>query len=229
MTYFIFFVLGAALYVLASFAADWKILALFVGCFCIIASMYGGGFATIPAYLADMFGTQFVGAIHGRLLTAWSTAGIVGPVIVNYLHDTRQAEGIAPDQIYGPIFYILAGLLVVGFIANLLVRPVNHKWHMSEAEVAAEHAKLQGGAHRSGDGLVRHRQGRARRQVGAVLAARRHSACLGHLEHGREGARAVPLAESPEELASRHAASERSRRGRRGSVGVVLSGSERPA
>ncbi len=78
-TYFIFFVLGAAMYVLASFAADWKILALFVACFCVIASMYGGGFATIPAYLADMFGTQFVGAIHGRLLTAWSTAGIVGP------------------------------------------------------------------------------------------------------------------------------------------------------
>ena len=114
---------------------------MFVACFCVIASMYGGGFATIPAYLADMFGTQFVGAIHGRLLTAWSTAGILGPVIVNYMHDTRQAEGIAPDQIYGPIFYILAGLLVVGFVANLLVRPVNPKWHMSEDDLAAEHAK----------------------------------------------------------------------------------------
>jgi len=142
VTYFIFFVLGAALYVLAASAAEWKILALFVGAFCIIASMYGGGFATIPAYLADMFGTQFVGAIHGRLLTAWSTAGILGPVVVNYFHDTRAAEGIAPDQIYGPIFYILAAMLVVGFIANLLVRPVNPKWHMSEAELAAEHAKL---------------------------------------------------------------------------------------
>jgi MFS family permease len=151
-TYFIFFVLGAAMYVLASFAAEWKILALFVAAFCIIASMYGGGFATIPAYLADMFGTQFVGAIHGRLLTAWSTAGIVGPVIVNYMHDTRQAAGIAPDQIYGPIFYTLAGLLVVGFIANLLVRPVNHKWHMSEADVATEQAKHKpsGTAHTTG-------------------------------------------------------------------------------
>jgi MFS family permease len=145
-TYFIFFVLGAAMYILASFAAEWKILALFVAAFCIIASMYGGGFATIPAYLADMFGTQFVGAIHGRLLTAWSTAGIVGPVIVNYMHDTRQAAGIAPDQIYGPIFYTLAGLLVVGFIANLLVRPVNHKWHMSEADVATEQAKHKSSA-----------------------------------------------------------------------------------
>jgi MFS family permease len=123
-TYFIFFVLGAGLYVLASFAAEWKILALFVGCFCVI-------------------GTQFVGAIHGRLLTAWSTAGILGPVVVNYLHDTRLAEGIAPDQIYGPIFYILAGMLVLGFVANLLVRPVNPKWHMSEAEVSAEQAKLR--------------------------------------------------------------------------------------
>ncbi len=101
VTYFIFFVLGGALYVLASFAADWKILALFVGSFCIIASMYGGGFATIPAYLADIFGTQFVGAIHGRLLTAWSTAGIVGPVIVNYLHDTRRRAAWRPIRSMG--------------------------------------------------------------------------------------------------------------------------------
>ena len=141
-TYFIFFVLGGALYVLASFAADWKILALFVASFCIIASMYGGGFATIPAYLADIFGTQFVGAIHGRLLTAWSTAGIIGPVIVNYLHDTRLASGVAPDQVYGPIFYILAGMLVVGFVANLMVRPVNPKWHMTEEQLVQERAKL---------------------------------------------------------------------------------------
>ncbi len=143
VTYFIFFTLGAAMYVLASFGADWKSLALFVLCFCIIASMYGGGFATIPAYLADMFGTQFVGAIHGRLLTAWSTAGILGPVVVNYLHDTRLASGVPPDQVYGPIFYILAGMLVVGFIANLLVRPVDPKWHMTDEAVAAEQAKLK--------------------------------------------------------------------------------------
>ncbi len=141
-TYFIFFVLGIALYVLASFGAEWKSLAIVVAAFCIIASMYGGGFATIPAYLADMFGTQFVGAIHGRLLTAWSTAGIVGPVIVNYLHDKRVAEGIPPDQIYSPIYYVLAGLLVVGFLANLLVRPVNPKWHMSDAELAEVRAQF---------------------------------------------------------------------------------------
>ena len=142
MTYFIFFTLGAVLYVLAASAADWKVLWLFVICFCVIASMYGGGFSTVPAYLADIFGTQFVGAIHGRLLTAWSTAGIVGPVIVNYLHDTRYAQGISPDKLYGEIFYILAGLLVVGFIANLMIRPVDPKWHMKDTEVAVEQAKL---------------------------------------------------------------------------------------
>ncbi len=137
-TYAIFFVLGIALYVLASVAAGWKSLGIFVACFCVIASMYGGGFATIPAYLADMFGTQFVGAIHGRLLTAWSTAGILGPVVVNYLHDIRLEQGIPADQIYAPIFYVLAGMLVVGLLANLLVRPVDDHHFMSDEELARE-------------------------------------------------------------------------------------------
>jgi MFS family permease len=135
--------------------AGFKSLALFVGSFCVIASMYGGGFATIPAYLADMFGTQFVGAIHGRLLTAWSTAGILGPVVVNYMHDTGIEAGVPFDQIYAPIFLTLAGLLVIGFIANLLVKPVADKYFMTDAELAHEH-KL---AHDksiavNGDGLV---------------------------------------------------------------------------
>lgn len=137
-TYFIFFVLGIAMYLLASAAAGWKSLPIFVLSFCVIASMYGGGFATIPAYLADMFGTQFVGAIHGRLLTAWSTAGILGPVIVNYMHDVRLEAKVPFDQIYGPIFYVLAAMLVVGFIANLLVRPVADRFFMSDAELAVE-------------------------------------------------------------------------------------------
>lgn len=137
-TYIIFFVLGTALYLLASNFAGSKSLGLFVACFCVIGSMYGGGFATIPAYLADMFGTQFVGAIHGRLLTAWSTAGIVGPVVVNYMHDMRQESKVPFDQIYGPIFYVLAGMLVVGFVANLLVRPVDEKFFMSDEELAKE-------------------------------------------------------------------------------------------
>jgi hypothetical protein len=100
--------------------------------------MYGGGFATIPAYLADMFGTQFVGAIHGRLLTAWSTAGILGPVVVNYMHDMRLEAGVPFDQIYAPIFYVLAAMLAIGLLANLLVKPVSDKFFMSDAELAAE-------------------------------------------------------------------------------------------
>lgn len=138
-TYFIFFILGAFLYCAASYLAGYKALALFVACFCIIASMYGGGFATIPAYLADMFGTQFVGAIHGRLLTAWSTAGILGPVVVNYMHDTRLEAGVPYDQIYAPILITLAGLLVVGFIANMLVKPVADQDFMTDAELEAVH------------------------------------------------------------------------------------------
>ncbi|MEI7574136.1 MAG: hypothetical protein RLZZ349_797 [Pseudomonadota bacterium] len=137
-TYYIFFVLGAIMYCTATYVAGFKSLALFVASFCVIASMYGGGFATIPAYLADMFGTQFVGAIHGRLLTAWSTAGILGPVVVNYMHDTRLEANIPFDQIYAPIFMVLAGLLVVGFIANLLVKPVDEKYYMTDAELEAE-------------------------------------------------------------------------------------------
>ena len=143
MTYYTFFTLGFLCYAAAPTLATLGMLGVFAAAFCLIASMYGGGFATIPAYLADIFGTQFVGAIHGRLLTAWSTAGIVGPVIVNYMHDARKAEGIPPDQIYHPIFYVLAGLLVAGFIANLLIRPLHKKWFMSEEEVAALQAKLR--------------------------------------------------------------------------------------
>ena len=139
-TYFIFFTLGAILYCTATYMAGLKSLALFVACFCVIASMYGGGFATIPAYLADMFGTQFVGAIHGRLLTAWSTAGILGPVIVNYLHDTRLEAGVPFDKIYAPIFVVLACLLVVGFVANLLVKPVADKYFMTDTELEAVRA-----------------------------------------------------------------------------------------
>ena len=85
-----------------------------------------------------MFGTQFVGAIHGRLLTAWSTAGILGPVAVNYLHDIRLEQKVPFDQIYGPIFYVLAAMLVVGLLANMLVRPVADRHFMSAEELAIE-------------------------------------------------------------------------------------------
>jgi MFS family permease len=140
-TYFIFFVLGGMMFATAAMAAGSGSVAVFVLALCVIASMYGGGFSTLPAYLADMFGTQFVGAILGRLLTAWSTAGIVGPVIVNYMHDVRVEQQVPYDQIYIPIFYVLIGLLVVGFIANLLVRPVADHFFMTDAELAE--AKMQ--------------------------------------------------------------------------------------
>jgi MFS family permease len=141
LTYYTFFTLGFICYASAPTLATLGMLAVFAAAFCLIASMYGGGFATIPAYLADIFGTQFVGAIHGRLITAWSAAGIIGPVIVNYMHDSRKAEGIPADQIYHPIFYVLAGLLVAGFIANLLIRPLHKKWFMKPEEVEALQVK----------------------------------------------------------------------------------------
>jgi MFS family permease len=138
MTYFVFFALGFILYASAPWAGHAGKLALFVSFFCVILTMYGGGFATIPAYLADMFGTQMVGAIHGRLLTAWSTAGVLGPVIVNYINDYQIKHGVPKSAAYDTTMYILAGLLVGGFICNLLVRPVAPKWFMTDAELEAE-------------------------------------------------------------------------------------------
>src|SRR5260370_15788432 len=123
-TYGVFFVLGILCYGSLTTLANMGALAFFGALCCVIASMYGAGFATVPAHLADLFGGQYAGAIHGRLLTAWSTAGIVGPVLVNYLHDSRVAQGVPRDHIYDAIFYVLTGLLVVGFIANALVTPV---------------------------------------------------------------------------------------------------------
>jgi MFS family permease len=132
VTYAIFFLLGVALYAIVPTLGSLGYLSLFVASFCIILTMYGGGFATIPAYLADMFGTKMVGAIHGRLLTAWSVAGILGPVLVNYIRDFQISRGVPTAQLYNNTMYILAGLLVVGFICNLLIRPVHEKHHMHE-------------------------------------------------------------------------------------------------
>jgi MFS family permease len=135
-TYYTFFILGIVLYALAPTFAAMGSKLLFVLGFGIILSMYGGGFATVPAYLADMFGTQFVGAIHGRLLTAWSTAGIIGPVVVNYIREFQLAAGVPRDQLYNTTMYILCAMLVAGMICNYVIKPVDPKWHMSEAEVA---------------------------------------------------------------------------------------------
>ncbi|MGM9486684.1 OFA family MFS transporter [Ideonella sp. YS5] len=138
LTYVVFFVLGGALYASVPGSASAGSKLLFVSAFCIILSMYGGGFATVPAYLADLFGTQMVGAIHGRLLTAWATAGILGPVVVNYMRDYQLGLGIPREQVYNQTMYILVGMLVVGLVCNLLVRPVADKWFMSDAELAEE-------------------------------------------------------------------------------------------
>ncbi len=143
MTYFIFFGLGILLYASAPTFAGIGSKALFVAAFCIILSMYGGGFATVPAYLADIFGTQFVGAIHGRLLTAWSTAGVIGPVVVNYIRQSRVDAGVTGPALYESMMYILAGMLAVGFVANAFVRPLAERWYMRDQDVAALQAKTK--------------------------------------------------------------------------------------
>lgn len=130
-TYFIFFVVGAGLYATIPSMGMAGNMALFVLLYALIMSMYGGGFSTIPAYLADIFGTRFVGGIHGRLLTAWSTAGVLGPVLVNYIREYQIGQGVAKADAYNVTMYIMAGLLVVGFIANLSIRPVHEKHHMT--------------------------------------------------------------------------------------------------
>ncbi len=129
-TYFCFFALGTALYVLVPQTGAIGSVTLFVLCFCVILSMYGGGFATVPAYLRDMFGTRYVGAIHGLLLTAWATAGVLGPVLVNYIRQYQIDSGVPKAQAYNTTMYIMAGLLVIGFIANACVTAVNERYHM---------------------------------------------------------------------------------------------------
>ena len=138
LTYVVFFVLGGLMYASVPGSASAGNIALFVGAFCVILSMYGGGFATVPAYLADIFGTQMVGAIHGRLLTAWATAGVLGPVVVNYMREYQLGLGIPREQVYNQTMYILVGMLVVGLICNLLVRPLDDKWFMTDEELAEE-------------------------------------------------------------------------------------------
>ena len=135
-TYYVFFVLGALLYAaLPSISASGNV-TLFILATAVILSMYGGGFSTIPAYLADIFGTRYVGGIHGRLLTAWAAAGVFGPVLVNYIREYQLAQHAAKADAYNTTLYIMAGLLVAGFICNMLMRPVHEKHHMSPGELA---------------------------------------------------------------------------------------------
>jgi MFS family permease len=140
-TYACFFTLGPIIYALVPFTGRIGSAALFVAAFCIIVTMYGGGFSTIPAYLADVFGTKYVSAVHGRLLTAWSAAGVLGPVLVNYIRQIQIENGVPKYQAYNVTMYIMAGLLVVAFVSNLLVRPVHARFEErtepSAAPVAA--------------------------------------------------------------------------------------------
>ena len=146
-TYFVFMVLGFALYCTVPYTGSTGSVAGFVLCFLVIISMYGGGFATVPAYLRDMFGTRYVGAIHGLLITAWSMAGIFGPVLVNYIREYNITHGVPKAQAYNITMYIMAGLFVIGFIANLVIKAVDKQFHMNpEGETALEAAASAGRA-----------------------------------------------------------------------------------
>ncbi len=134
-TYFVFFALGIVLYLLVPQTAKMGSVALFVLGYGIILSMYGGGFSTIPAYLRDVFGVRYVGAIHGRILTAWSAAGIFGPVLVNYIREYQIDHGVAKADAYTITMYVMAVLLAIGFICNLLMHPV-HERHFTALEQA---------------------------------------------------------------------------------------------
>ncbi|HKT18170.1 MAG TPA: OFA family MFS transporter, partial [Stellaceae bacterium] len=138
-TYFTFFVLGAVLYALVPYTGKVGSVAGFVCAYAVIFSMYGGGFSTVPAYLRDMFGTRYVGAIHGMLLTAWSMAGIFGPVLVNYIRQYNVTHGVAAAQAYNVTMYVMAVLLIIGFVCNYFVQAVNERHHMTleEAEEMA--------------------------------------------------------------------------------------------
>ena len=136
-TYFVFFVLGTLLYAAVPYTGQIGSVAAFVFAYAIIFSMYGGGFSTVPAYLKDMFGVGYVGAIHGLLLTAWSMAGIFGPVLVNYIREYNVTHGVAKAQAYNVTMYVMAVLLVVGFFCNLFVTAVHERHHMSEKAARA--------------------------------------------------------------------------------------------
>jgi MFS family permease len=135
-TYNVYFILGALLYALVPGSAKIHSVGLFVLLVCVIMSMYGGGFSTVPAYLKDLFGTLEVGAIHGRLLTAWSAAGIVGPLLINFMRDYQVAHGVALADSYNVTMYILVGFLAVGLLCNLAVTPVSERWHVGSKAVA---------------------------------------------------------------------------------------------
>ena len=169
VTYATFFALGCALYASSPWAGRIGSVALFVTFMCVIVSMYGGGFATAPAYLADMFGTRYVGAIHGRLLTAWSTAGVIGPLVITQIPEMQIRGGVPRDQAYQATLYILAGFLVAGFVCNLLIRPVAARWFIRDEALAGTPAGASSGAAVVG-GTMSAGIGRGGLSAGALVA-----------------------------------------------------------
>ncbi len=130
--YCVYFLLGAVLYVLVPSTQKWNNVTLFVLVTAVIISMYGGGFATIPAYLRDLFGTMHLGAIHGRLITSWSMAAVLGPQLVSYVSDYQRKHGVPRAEAYNATMYLMAGLLMVGLVCNILVGPVAERHHHRE-------------------------------------------------------------------------------------------------
>jgi MFS family permease len=128
--YCIYFILGALLYISLPWTQSGGHLATFVIVSGLIISMYGGGFATVPAYLRDLFGTYEVGAIHGMLITSWSAAAIIGPQLIDRISSAKKAAGVPPGESYNSTLYLMAGLLLVGLVCNLLVRPVDKKHYL---------------------------------------------------------------------------------------------------
>ncbi|HTW69478.1 MAG TPA: OFA family MFS transporter [Acetobacteraceae bacterium] len=141
--YHAIFIIGIVLYCLLPTWGHLGIPMLFVLSICIILSMYGGGFSTVPAYLADIFGPQMVGAIHGRLITAWSVAGVVGPALIAGLRQFEINQGVAHNLVYDVTLYIMAGLLFCGLICNIFVKPVHGRHWMTDEELARERALLR--------------------------------------------------------------------------------------
>ena len=138
--YYAIFVIGIVVYGLLPTWGHLGLPLMFVLSICVILSMYGGGFSTVPAYLADIFGTQMVGAIHGRLITAWSVAGVVGPALIAGLRQFQIDHGVPHTLVYDITLYVMAFLLFCGLVCNFFVKPVDLKYHATDAELARERA-----------------------------------------------------------------------------------------
>ena len=193
--YRVYLGVGALMYLAIALLGD-SSKPLFILCALVILSFYGGGFATVPAYLKDLFGTYQVGAIHGRLLTAWSTAGVLGPLIVNWVADRQEEAGRSGPALYGLSLVIMIGLLVVGFVANELVRPVH-----------PQVPRARGRRRRGREGQDRRRRpmttgdsstpdGGTVRRAALAGAARRPGVGLGRRTHGVRALRTDPQGRS---------------------------------